>query len=120
VTDTRLISDVVTGFDAVIMGSDKWLQVLDPAWYGGSVPARDAAVAALPRLLLAERAPGALDGVPLPPGTLRLDVNPAHAIVSSTAARHGRLEWMVEEAARFDAATGAWSQPDRYLRMHRF
>jgi hypothetical protein len=118
VTDKRLISDVVAGFDAVIMGSDKWLQVLDPDWYGGSVPGRDAAVAALPRLLLAERAPGALDGVPLPAGTLRLDLSAAHAAVSSTAARAGRVEWMVEEAANFDAATGAWSQPERYLRLH--
>ena len=45
VTDKRLIADVAAGYDAVIMGTDKWIQVCDPAWYGGSLEARDEALA---------------------------------------------------------------------------
>ena len=37
-------------------------------------------------------------------------------IVSSTAVRAGRREWMAPEAAAFDEATGAWSDPARYAR----
>jgi hypothetical protein len=113
-TDHRLISALADGYDAVIMGADKWLQVIDPAWYS-SPEARDAAVAALPTVLLAGRE-GASPG-PLPPGRFTLlDVAPAHRRVSSSVARAGRSEWMLEEAARFDARTGAWSDPGRYGR----
>ncbi len=113
VTDKRLIADVAAGYDAVIMGMDKWLQVLDPAWYDGSVAARDAAVAALPQVLLAGRE-GWSPATPLPPGAVLLDVHPTHGPVSSTLVRAGRVEWMLEEAARFDARTGAWTDPARY------
>ncbi len=115
VTDHRLIAEVAAGYDAVIMGLDKWHQVMDPAWYGGSEQARDAAVASLPAVLLARR-----DGSPLPaalpPSVQVLDLHADHMPVSSTRARAGRSEWMLAEAARFDARTGAWSDPDRYLR----
>lgn len=114
VTDGRLIAEVAAGYDAVILGMDKWLQVVDPAWYGGSVEARDAAVAALPPVLLAAR-DGASYAGPLPSDARLLDVSPAHGPVSSTLVRAGRVEWMLEEAARFDRRTGAWSDPDRYL-----
>ena len=110
VTEHRLIADVVTGYDAVIMGMDKWLQVLDPAWYGGSAEARDAAVASLPPVLLAAR-PGH-DGPPS--GARLLEVHPSHGPVSSTLVKAGRTEWMTEEAAEFDRRTGAWTEPARY------
>ena len=113
VTDRRLIADVAAGYDAVIMGMDKWLQVLDPAWYDGSAEARDAAVQALPPVLVAVRHGAAHPG-PLSSGVRLLDVHPAHGPVSSTLVRAGRIEWMLDEAARFDARTGAWSDPDRY------
>jgi hypothetical protein len=110
VTDQRLIADVAAGYDAVIMGMDKWAQVMDPAWYDGSAAARDAAVAGLPPVLLVARrghdAP--------PPGVPVLDVHPSHGRVSSSRARAGRTEWMVEEAAHFDRMTGAWTDPARY------
>ena len=32
----------------------------------------------------------------------------------TSAARGGRSDLMLPEAAAFDAATGAWSDPDRY------
>lgn len=114
VTERRLIAEVAAGYDSVIMGMDKWLQVLDPAWYGGSEAARDAAVAGLPRVLLAGR-DGWSPSTPLPAGVILLDVHPTHGPVSSTLVRAGRTEWMVEEAARFDARTGAWTDPERYL-----
>ena len=114
VTDGRLIADVVDGYDAVIMGTDKWAQVVDPSWYGGSVPARDRAVAALPRLLLASRGGDEVPG-DLPAGSVVLAVHTDHAPVSSTHVRAGRREWMLPEAAEFDESTGAWSDPSRYL-----
>ncbi|HWE54551.1 MAG TPA: adenylyltransferase/cytidyltransferase family protein [Acidimicrobiales bacterium] len=113
VSDQRLIADVVAGFDAVIMGMDKWLQVVDPRWYGGSASARDAAVASLPPVLLAHR-PGSAGPPAVPDGVRLLEVAAGHGPVSSTLARAGRVEWMLPEAARFDARTGAWSRPERY------
>jgi len=118
VTDHKLIADVAAGYDAVIMGTDKWLQVVDPAWYGGSEEGRDRALAALPRVLLAARPGAAQTGAawtgPLPSSARVLDVHPAHGPVSSTLVRAGRVEWMIEEAAAFDRRTGAWTEPARY------
>jgi nicotinic acid mononucleotide adenylyltransferase len=110
VTDAQLIADIAAGYDAVIMGADKWAQVMDPAWYDSAL-ARDAAVARLPRVLVAARAP-----FPKEPtwNVEWLDVPAEHLDVSSTAARGGRRDLMVAEAARFDDETGAWSDPDRY------
>jgi hypothetical protein len=110
VTEGKLIAEVAEGYDAVVVGADKWLQVIDPAWYGGSTAARDAAVARLPRILLVARPPHALTA-DLPPGALVLDIDPGHGSVSSTAARAGRRDWMAAEAAAHDQATGAWTAP---------
>jgi hypothetical protein len=106
-TDQQLIADVAAGYDAVVVGADKWLQINDPAWYAGSVPVRDDTLARLPRLLLVPRPPHALPAH-LPPGTLVLDIHRDHQSVSSTAARGGRLDWMLPEAV----AAGWWhNQP---------
>lgn len=118
VTERRLIAAVAEGYDAVVMGTDKWAQVVDPAWYGGSLAERDRAVASLPALLLVPR-PGSDEPGPLPPGAVVLEVHPGHGQVSSTLVRAGRVEWMAPEAARFDSITGAWSDPERYLRLRR-
>lgn len=117
VSDKRLIAELCRGYDAVVMGTDKWLQVLDPAWYGGSEERRDRAVSALPTVLLAVRAGVEVPG-DLPPTVSVLDIHPDHAAVSSSLVRAGRLEWMLPEAAAFDRRTGAWSDPARYLRCH--
>jgi hypothetical protein len=111
VTDARLIADVARGYDVVVMGADKWRQVTDPAWYGGDPAARDRAVASLPRALVAPRAGDRPEGVEL------LDVDEAHHGVSASAVRAGHesaTDWMVPEAAAFDRATGAWTDPARY------
>jgi hypothetical protein len=97
VTPNRLIADVAAGYDAVIMGTDKWLQVTDPTWYGGSAVMRDEAVASLPRVLLAPRG-DAVEPSRLPSGSVVLAISPAHGLVSSTDARRGRVEWILPEA----------------------
>jgi len=100
VTDAQLVADAAAGYDAVIMGADKWSQVVDPAWYGGSAAARDAAVARLPRVLVAPR-----QGHPPPVGVELLDV-PAHLHgVSASAVRDGAgdeaRDGLLPEAAAF-------------------
>ncbi len=109
VTDSRLITDVAAGYDAVVVGVDKWLQIADPAWYDGSTSARDAAVAGMPRILLATRPPLSLPAE-LPAGTLVLALGAECAGVSSSAVRAGRQDWMAAEAAAHDRLTGAWSR----------
>jgi hypothetical protein len=105
-THQRLIADVAAGYDAVVLGADKWLQINDPAWYAGSLSARDDTLARLPRLLLVARPPHALPDT-LPPATLVLDVDARHQAVSSTAARAGRPDWMAPEAM----TAGWWHDP---------
>ncbi|MCU1499876.1 MAG: hypothetical protein JWM47_3829 [Acidimicrobiales bacterium] len=120
VSDHRLVVDLAEGYDAVVMGADKWRQVNDPAWYDGDGERRDHAVARLPRVLVAPRADD--DLVELPPergGPLVtvLAVGEGHRPVSATAVREGRpgaRAWLLPEAAAFDARTSAWSDPVRY------
>ena len=115
VVEAQLVVDVAEGYDVVVMGADKWAQVFDPAWYGGSVVARDKAVARLPAVAVVAR-----PGVDLPePEALSgvlLVIDDHHAEVSSSAARAGRREWMTPEAAEFDERTGAWTDAARYAR----
>jgi hypothetical protein len=100
-TDHRLLVDIAAGYDAVVMGADKWHQVHDVAFYG-SVAARDDAVARLPRVLVVGR-----DDDPGPAGA-RLPVDPAVSTVSSTRARHGEVALMTPAARAFQERTGAW------------
>jgi len=90
VTDARLLVDIADGYDVLVLGADKWAQVLDPQYYG-SVAARDEAVARLPVVAYAPRGDG-----DAPDGVILLDV--AHHEVSSTAARQGLRELMLPEA----------------------
>lgn len=96
VNDGGLISDIAAGYDAVVLGSDKWVQVTDPGWYGGSDSARDAAVALLPRVLLAPR--NGVVPADLPAGALVLQLPLEHGIVSSSGVRDGNIEWLAEDA----------------------
>ena len=107
-TDAQLLADIAAGYDVLILGADKWHQVLDPVFYGGSTVERDRAVARLPTLAIAPRPP--LDI----PAEHRLEVPPELATMSSTRARAGNVELMLPEAAEFDRRTGAWTEPDRY------
>jgi hypothetical protein len=92
VTEARLIADIAAGYDACIVGADKWHQLHDVSFYGGSVVARDDALARLPLLAVVPRAE-----VVLPPalgdGAVLLEVDPALGEVSSSAVRAGRHDW---------------------------
>lgn len=112
-TIDQLLADIAEGADAVVLGADKWAQVVDPVWYGGSEAARDEATARLPLALVAPRPPFALPS-PVPGRVQPLKVSEELFEVSSSAVRAGRREWMAAEAAEFDERTGAWSDPDRY------
>lgn len=103
ITDDQLLVDVSRGYELLILGADKWAQVLDPRFYGGSAAARDAAVAALPPVAVAPR-PGH-EYVEAPAGAVVLDLPAELRPASSTAVRAGRREWMAPEAA----ASGLWS-----------
>src|SRR4051794_13516548 len=48
----RLVADIARDYDVVVLGADKWHQLLDPAWYGG-LEERDAALRLLPTVALA-------------------------------------------------------------------
>lgn len=109
VTDHQLLVDIAAGYDALVMGADKWHQIHEVSFYGDSAARRDAAVAALPRALVVPRL-----GLEVP-AELALDVEAA-IDVSSTRARDGRRDLMLAAAARFDRATGAWTEPHRYRR----
>lgn len=90
VTDERHLADIAAGYDVLVLGADKWVQVLDPAFYD-SLDHRDESVARLPHLAVAPRG-----DLPLPDHCTRLDV--ALHDVSSTAARAGRRDLVLPEA----------------------
>ncbi len=109
VTDRQLLVDIAAGYEVLVLGADKWAQVVDASFYADEA-ARDAAVAALPHLAVAPR----LDH-PLPAGDVTvLGVELHH--VSATAARGGDRSLFAPEARAFDDETGAWSDPARYDR----
>lgn len=87
IVDARLIVDIAEGYDLVIMGADKWEQVNDPTFYGGSVEARDFAVGRLPRLAVAARSGFTA------PDEVALDLPPWIGQVSSSAVREGYDDW---------------------------
>ncbi|HZB71332.1 MAG TPA: hypothetical protein VE395_04305, partial [Acidimicrobiales bacterium] len=90
VTDHRLLADVAAGYEVLVVGADKWAQLHDPSWYE-STDDRDAALARLPRVVVAPRA-----GFVLPEDVEVLDVDPEHHHVSSTAVRAGRHDWRAD------------------------
>ncbi len=103
VTDDQLIADIAEGYDAVILGSDKWAQVVDPAFYDGEA-ARDAALARLPQVV----GPNRPDTEPLPESAMLLELPARLQTVSSTEARTSRPEWMTPPARKTAEAQGIW------------
>jgi len=104
VTDDQLIADIASGYDAVIMGADKWAQVNDPVFYGDDPSVRDAAISRLPQIVGPGR-PGSGD---LPESALIIDLPAKLRDVSSSAAREGRAEWMTPPARKTAEARGIW------------
>jgi hypothetical protein len=93
VTDDLHLADIADGYDVLILGADKWAQVLDATFYDSPAD-RDDAVARLPRLAVAPR-----DGLPVPDEGVVLDIDLSH--VSSTSARAGRDDLILPEAVPF-------------------
>jgi nicotinate-nucleotide adenylyltransferase len=91
VTELRLLVDIADGYDVLVLGADKWTQVLDAGFYP-SPAARDAAVARLPDLAVAPR-----HGHAFPDVCVVLDLHAALADVSSTAVRAGRRDLVPPE-----------------------
>ena len=91
VTEQRHLADIAAGYDVLVLGADKWAQVLDVSFYD-SEAARDDAVARLPRLAVAPRRAGAL-----PPDCVVLELAADLDDVSSTAARDGRMDLIPPE-----------------------
>ena len=89
VSDHRLIADVAEGYDVVVMGADKWAQVLDPSFHPDEDTWR-ASLARLPRVAVARRG-----DEPVPGDVVVLDVDLPQ--VSSTAVREGRADWSWEQ-----------------------
>lgn len=85
VTEHRLIADVAQGYDVLVVGADKWAQVLDPSYHPGEDEWR-ASLARLPEVWVATRGDHPIDG---DARVLVVD----HGDVSSTAVREGRDEW---------------------------
>jgi nicotinic acid mononucleotide adenylyltransferase len=117
-TPHRLLADIAEGYDALIVGSDKWAQLLDVAWYGGSEARRDRNLARLPPVLVFDRPPYPGPGLEWPPALavapVLLHIGAQHAAVSSTGARAGMRAWMLAEAAAWDDRHGGWSDPLAY------
>ena len=113
ITDDRLIAEIARDYDAVVMGADKWAQVRDPAWYGGDPVARDAALAALPRVLVVPRPGFDIEGAEA------LAIDEELTQVSSTRARTGEHHLVAPEAKRrliVDGNNVIGSRPDGWWR----
>ncbi|MDQ1476931.1 MAG: nicotinate-nucleotide adenylyltransferase [Actinomycetota bacterium] len=124
-TDEQLIAEIAAGYDVVVMGADKWAQVRDPAWYGGDATARDAALDALPRVLVAPRSGFDVDREGFGEGhdagdrAEILDIDPEHRAVSSTRARAGESHLVAADARRrvlVDGNNVVGSRPDGWWR----
>jgi predicted RNA-binding protein with PIN domain len=112
VTDQRLVADIAAGYDAVVMGADKWAQVCDASWYE-SAQARDAALARLPRVLVAPRPGFDVTGAEV------LELGDELGHVSSTVARAGSHHLIAPEARRrliVDGNNVIGSRPDGWWR----
>jgi hypothetical protein len=104
-TAASLIVDIAEGYDVIVVGADKWSQVIDPVWYGG-VAERDEALLRLPLVALAPRPPWPIPApgsATMPPDGVEfvvLDIDPLHHEVSATAVRAGRDEWRARPLER--------------------
>ncbi len=97
-TPHSLVADIAEGYEVIILGADKWHQVLDPVWYAGP-DARNEALQRLPLVALAARPPWTMPGEdasadpPVGVDVVILDTDPSHHPVSATDVRAGREEW---------------------------
>lgn len=121
VTDKRLVAEIADGYDLLVVGADKWSQILEPAWYEGGESGRDAALRSLPTVVVFHRfgQPDPGDGRPDGAAVDLIVIehgDDGHCEVSSTRARNGDLRLMTEAARRFAERTGAWVDVETYNR----
>lgn len=103
VTDRQLLADIADGYDVLVIGADKWWQLHDAAFYGGSVEARDAALRRLPPIVAV--APRAGVDVPIDQRVRVLELPVWIAEVSSSAVRAGAEYWRAAGRAGDEAQT---------------
>ncbi len=103
VTTKQLIVDIAAGYDAVLMGADKYDQIREVRFYADEA-ARDAAMAGLPQVVGPNR-PGS---PPLPESAVVLELPSKLSVVSSSGARTGRADWMTPPARKTAEAHSIW------------
>lgn len=90
VTESRLLADVAVGFDWLVVGADKWLQLHDPVFYDDDPDLMAHALECLPAIAYVPRAGSYVDP---PEGVTLLGVDTRFRDVSATAIRAGREDW---------------------------
>ncbi len=97
VTPYQLLADIADGYDLVVMGADKWIQIHEDRWYQNT-QAKNDALARLPLVVIVPRMPYTDDDLRTydhPSGVSILPLHdPAIAEVSSTMVRQGKTEWL--------------------------
>ena len=102
IAEAQLVSDLAEGYDVLVVGADKWHQLLDPSYYESEAAHRAALAKLPPRILVVPRDGDVPDD--LPAGTALLDIDEELTRVSSTRVRAGDAHLMLAEAA----ASGIW------------
>ena len=100
-TSLQLIADIAHGYDLVIMGADKWLQIQDENFYDNA-DHMSQCLSRLSQLAVASR-----DAIMVPKEIL-LKVPEEIASISSSLARKTNFEWMTKAAQNFSNKTGVW------------
>ncbi len=100
-TSLQLIADIARGYDVVVMGADKWVQINDVQFYDSEAHMLES-LSSLPTLAVAPRSGENVDE------SIRLDVPETIAEVSSSSARRTNFEWMTKAAQDFSDESGAW------------
>lgn len=119
VTDRRLVAEIAEGYDLLVLGADKWHQILEPQWYESGEQGRDAALQSLPEVVVFHRhgEPDPDDGRPAGVDVKLIVIehdDDRHHQVSSTRARDGDLHFMTRAARQFAHRTGAWVDIQAY------
>ena len=100
-TPLQLIADIAVGYDLVVMGADKWVQLHDITFYENETHMRES-LSTLPALAVAPR------GEVRIPKEIKLEVPEAIAHVSSSTARKTNFRWMTKAAQAYSKKSGVW------------
>jgi nicotinic acid mononucleotide adenylyltransferase len=97
ITPHQLLADIALGYDLIVVGADKWIQIHEDRWYEDTASKR-ATLAHLPFVVVIPRPPYSVDDLRAydhDPGFSILELrDPTIAEISSTAVRNGRTEWL--------------------------